>query len=204
MVLNPWTPLAIRLPYTADILRFKVYPQFKVHFQRSQVSDLSVTFPPLQVFLSSLFKSTVPERNHNEGFIVWYVFYLPQQTALLATSTLCFHDPKRHCNDSIVCRRIVWLSRITLLAGGLSSVNDRNCGITHAVSLLYIMQHTFYFIWHQTYIQLTKMSVKMSLIYIYYVWLHVSASQGHLQATHFDGIYCTMPAFVHSTHCCTS
>jgi hypothetical protein len=50
------------------------------------------------------------------------------------------------------------------------------------------MQHTFYFGWNQTYIQLTKMSVKMfSKCHqnIFYVLLHVSTSQGHLQVSHF-------------------
>jgi hypothetical protein len=58
------------------------------------------------------------------------------------------------------------------------------------------MQHTYYFMWRQNYIQFTK----MSLIYIFCVWLHVSASQGHLQATHFDGIYCPVPTF-DGIHC---
>jgi hypothetical protein len=35
--------------------------------------------------------------------------------------------------------------------------------ISSAVSLLSIMQHTFYFRWHQTFIPLTEMSVKMFL-----------------------------------------
>jgi hypothetical protein len=43
----------------------------------------------------------------------------------------------------------------------------KQASITCAVSVPSIMQHTFYFIGHQTYIQLTKMSVKMPLIYRY-------------------------------------
>jgi hypothetical protein len=43
--------------------------------------------------------------------------------------------------------------------------------ITRAVSLPSILQHTFYFIWHQTCIQLTKMSVKVFLKCIYILCL---------------------------------
>jgi hypothetical protein len=38
----------------------------------------------------------------------------------------------------------------------------------------------------------------MPLKYVF-VWLHVSASQGHLQATHCDGTYCTVLAYVNNT-----
>jgi hypothetical protein len=32
-------------------------------------------------------------------------------------------------------------------------------------------------------------------------WLHVLASQGHLQAIHFDETYCTVLTYVNSTRC---
>jgi hypothetical protein len=37
-----------------------------------------------------------------------------------------------------------------------------------------------------------------------YARLHVSALRGHLQATHLDGTYCTVVAYVNSTRWCTS
>jgi hypothetical protein len=34
---------------------------------------------------------------------------------------------------------------------------------------------------------------------IFYFWLYVSSSQGHLRAKHFDGAHCTVLAYVNST-----
>jgi hypothetical protein len=50
--------------------QFKNFPSFNVQFQSLKVNNLSVKLPPFKIFLSLLFKSTVPRRNLNSGFIV--------------------------------------------------------------------------------------------------------------------------------------
>jgi hypothetical protein len=71
--------------------------------------------------------------------------------------------------------------------------------VSFMLSLPSIMQHTFYFRWHETYIHLTKMSLKYILFLATYF-----GHTGHLQAAHFDGTYCTVLAYVSSTRCCMS
>jgi hypothetical protein len=72
-----------------NVPQFKIFPTFNIQFHSSWVNNLTLQFPPFNIFLTWVFKPTAPQSNPKWGFHSAYTTVGFHPTKILDTKYLC-------------------------------------------------------------------------------------------------------------------